>query len=52
MIELTINGKKVETEKGSTILQAALGNGIKIPHLCYDKRLLPYGGCRLCIVEI
>ena len=52
MIELTINSKKVETEKGSTILQAALSNGIKIPHLCYDKRLLPYGGCRLCIVEI
>ena len=52
MIELTINGKKVETEKGSTILQTALNNGIKIPHLCYDKRILPYGGCRLCIVEI
>ncbi len=52
MIELIINGKKVETEKGSTILQAAMNNGIKIPHLCYDKRILPYGGCRLCIVEI
>lgn len=52
MIELTINGKKIETEKGKTILQAALDNGIKIPHLCYDKRLVPYGGCRVCIVEI
>lgn len=52
MIELTINGKKVATEKGSTILQAALNNGIKIPNLCYDKRIVPYGGCRICIVEI
>lgn len=52
MIELTINGKKVATEKGSTILQTALNNGIKIPNLCYDKRIVPYGGCRICIVEI
>jgi len=52
MIELTINGKKVQTEKGSTILQAALSNGIKIPNLCYDKRVVPHGGCRMCVVEI
>jgi len=52
MIELTIDGRKITTEKGKTILQAALDNGIKIPHLCYDKRLVPYGGCRVCIVEI
>ena len=52
MIELTIDGKKVKTEEGSTVLRAALDNGIEIPHLCYDKRLTPYGGCRLCIVEI
>jgi len=52
MIELTIDGKKIMTENGSTILQAALNNGIKIPNLCYDKRIAPYGGCRICIVEI
>ncbi|NIO19831.1 MAG: molybdopterin-dependent oxidoreductase, partial [Candidatus Aenigmarchaeota archaeon] len=52
MIELTVNGKKIATDEGSTILQAALKNGIKIPNLCYDKRLKPYGGCRLCIVEV
>lgn len=52
MIELTIDGKKIRAEKGSTILQAALKNGIHIPHLCYDKRLVPYGGCRVCVVEI
>jgi len=52
MIELTINGQKVSTKKGNTILEAALDNGIKIPNLCYDRRLVPYGGCRLCVVEI
>ncbi len=52
MIKLTINGKKVRTEKGSTILETAMSNGIKIPNLCYDGRVEPHGGCRLCIVEI
>ncbi len=52
MIEFTINDKKIKAEKGSTILQAALKNGIYIPNLCYDKRILVYGGCRVCIVEI
>jgi len=52
MIELTINGKKIKTERGTTILQAALKNGIYIPNLCYDRRFRPFGGCRLCFVEI
>jgi NADH-quinone oxidoreductase subunit G len=52
MIEIKIDGKAIETERGATILQAALRNGIYIPNLCYDKRLRPYGGCRLCMVEI
>lgn len=52
MIELTINGKKVVTEKGNTILEAAMKNGIKIPNLCYDKRVVPHAACRLCVVEI
>ncbi|MBF0591950.1 MAG: molybdopterin-dependent oxidoreductase [Nitrospirae bacterium] len=51
MIELTIDDKKVKIAKGSTILQAALENNIYIPHLCWDPRLKPYGGCRLCVVE-
>lgn len=52
MIELTINGKKISVNEGSTILESALQNGIYIPYLCYDKRLKPYGACRLCIVEV
>ncbi len=52
MLNLTINGKQITAEEGNTILEAAMQNGIYIPNLCYDKRLRPYGGCRLCIVEV
>ncbi|MCG6552376.1 MAG: molybdopterin-dependent oxidoreductase [Candidatus Magnetominusculus sp. LBB02] len=52
MIELTIDDIKVQVEKGQTILQAALANNIYIPHMCWDPRLKPYGGCRMCLVEI
>ena len=39
-------------EKGATVLQAAQAAGIYIPTLCFHPSLPPYGGCRLCIVEI
>jgi NADPH-dependent glutamate synthase beta subunit-like oxidoreductase len=51
-IKLTIDGKNVEVEKGTTVLRAAQTAGIYIPTLCYHPDLPPYGGCRLCIVEI
>ncbi len=52
MIELTIDGKKIQARKGMTILDVARENNIYIPHLCWDRRLKPYGGCRLCLVEV
>ncbi len=51
MVELIIDDKKVTVEEGATILAAAKKIGINIPNMCYDKRLRPYGGCRLCVVE-
>jgi predicted molibdopterin-dependent oxidoreductase YjgC len=51
-VKLTIDGKEVVAQKGSTILQAAKDAGIKIPTLCYHERLNPIGSCRLCVVEI
>jgi NADH-quinone oxidoreductase chain G len=51
MVELIIDDKKVSVEEGTTILSAAKKIGINIPNMCYDKRLRPYGGCRLCVVE-
>jgi len=52
MISLTINNQKVEVEEGLTVLKVAESVGIKIPALCSHKALLPYGACRLCLVEI
>jgi bidirectional [NiFe] hydrogenase diaphorase subunit len=51
-IKLNIDGKAVEAEKGTTVLQAAKSVGIHIPSLCHDDRLEEYGGCRMCMVEI
>jgi formate dehydrogenase major subunit len=51
-ISLTINGKVCAGEPGQTILEIARANKIDIPTLCYLKGLTPWGGCRLCIVEI
>lgn len=52
MVSLTINGKQLEVPEGITVLQAAQQAGITIPTLCYHRDLTPYGGCRLCLVEI
>src|SRR4030042_5152231 len=52
MVKLTINDKLVEVPEGTTILQAARQEGIKIPTLCYYEPIKPYGGCRLCLVEV
>ncbi|MEW6754779.1 MAG: formate dehydrogenase subunit alpha [Candidatus Latescibacterota bacterium] len=49
---LTIEGQQVQAAPGTTVLQAALGAGIDIPHLCYHPRLQPSSSCRLCLVEI
>jgi NADH dehydrogenase/NADH:ubiquinone oxidoreductase subunit G len=52
MITLTINGIKISAPAGATILQAARKANITIPTLCDDPRLEPYGGCRLCLVQV
>ena len=51
-ISLAFNGKRVRAPKGATVLEAALGADVYIPTLCYEPDLKPYGGCRLCVVEI
>ncbi|MFO7865443.1 MAG: 4Fe-4S binding protein [Candidatus Aminicenantes bacterium] len=52
MVNLTIDGKKVQVEKGTTILEAAGQLEIRIPSLCYHPLLEPYAACRVCVVEI
>jgi len=51
-ITLTVDDKQVEAKAGMTVLEAVKEAGIYIPTLCYHPALTPYGGCRLCVVEI
>jgi bidirectional [NiFe] hydrogenase diaphorase subunit len=51
-ILLTIDGKEVRAKQDMTLLDAARSAGISIPTLCHHEKLEPYGGCRLCIVEV
>lgn len=52
MVSLVIDGKKVNVESSTTILQASQKAGIHIPTLCHDPRLDPSGACRMCVVEV
>ncbi len=52
MITLELNGIDVAVEEGTTLLDAARFLGFPIPTLCHMDGLTPYGGCRLCVVEI
>jgi len=51
-VALKIDGLEVTVSEGTMILKAAKDNGIIIPALCNLEGLSPYGGCRLCLVEI
>ena len=52
MAELTINGKKYPFTPGQTILQAALDQGIEVPHYCYHPSLSVVANCRICLGEV
>ncbi len=52
MISLTIDGKEIAVDEGTSILDAAKSAGISIPTLCHHEKLEPFGGCRLCTVEV
>lgn len=51
-ILLQIDEKEVKAKEGMTVLEAAQSEGISIPTLCYLEKLVPFGGCRLCMVEV
>ena len=52
MVNLKIDGKNVQIEKGATILTAATKAGVKIPTLCFLQKVSPTGACRICVVDI
>jgi NADP-reducing hydrogenase subunit HndD len=52
MVNITIDGQKVQVPEGITVLEAARMAGIKIPTLCYLKEINKIGACRVCLVEV
>ena len=51
-VNIILNGKKLLADSNKTILEVAREQGISIPTLCHDKRLEPYGSCRVCLVKV
>jgi NADH-quinone oxidoreductase subunit G len=52
MPKLTIDGKETEVRNGATVIEAANGLGIYIPHFCYHKKLSIAANCRMCLVQV
>jgi NADH-quinone oxidoreductase subunit G len=52
MVELEIDGKKVEVAEGSMVMHAAEKVGTYIPHFCYHKKLSIAANCRMCLVDV
>ena len=52
MPKCTIDGKQIEVAPGTTVLQAALDNGIHIQHFCWHPDLPVDGNCRTCMIEV
>lgn len=51
-MKITINDQVVEAVPGQTVLEVCEHLNIKIPTFCHDKRLVPHGACRMCVVEV
>jgi predicted molibdopterin-dependent oxidoreductase YjgC len=52
VVEFTLDGKKVAAPEGELLVHAAARHGVFIPTLCHDEKLDPYGGCRMCVVDV
>ncbi len=52
MVTVTIDGTPVRVREGAYVLDAAREAGVDIPTLCHHEAVEPYGGCRLCVVDI
>ncbi|MBX3043238.1 MAG: molybdopterin-dependent oxidoreductase [Candidatus Kapabacteria bacterium] len=52
MPHIFIDGKKIETKPGKTIIEAAYDNGFQVPHFCWHPELSVAGNCRMCLVEV
>jgi ferredoxin len=51
-IRLTVNGRSVEVQEGSTLLDATHAAGVHVPTLCHYPRLPSHAVCRMCLVDV
>jgi NADH-quinone oxidoreductase subunit G len=51
-VKLTIDGREISVEKGRTVLQASIENGIHVPYYCYHPGISIEGSCRVCLVKV
>lgn len=51
LVTIKVDGKEIEAPEGELLIRVLRDLGIRVPTLCHDERLTPYGGCRLCVVE-
>jgi bidirectional [NiFe] hydrogenase diaphorase subunit len=52
LVRFRIDGREVEAAGGAMLLPVGLENGFAVPHLCHHEAVIPYGACRLCLVEV
>jgi NADH-quinone oxidoreductase subunit G len=52
MVEIELDGQKVEVAEGSMVMHAAEKAGTYIPHFCYHKKLSIAASCRMCLVDV
>jgi len=52
MVEIELDGQKVEVQEGSMVMHAAEKSGVYIPHFCYHKKLSIAANCRMCLVDV
>ena len=52
MIEFSLDGKTASAPEGELLVHALARHGVFVPTLCHDAKLDPYGGCRVCVVEV
>ena len=52
MVKIILDGRPLEVQEGTTVLQAAQAAGVEIPHFCFHQAFPPEGSCRLCLVAV
>ena len=52
MVELEIDGQKVQVPEGAMVMDAATQLGLYVPHFCYHKKLSIAANCRMCLVDV